>query len=651
MERLYWIELGAFDRDLADFGVPRFLARTGGAEGVVILFGDIGFYHAFREDADELLRPDDCFYGGSRRFGDDPSRLWTRGQLCALVSRLKAENLAVYFTVFDLCDPAGDAFARAHGEILQRLRDGSRNPSVDLTADLADGRRYCDFLAEKAARAAKFCGADGLHLADGISTRRIPVQILRCGEEELRQVARIAEGEEKRAAEKLLAEEGDDARRGRRVFAGCRKAWLKYCADRWTERFNALVGATAAGGLKIIMNVAWLRDPFESYYRYGFDYEGVDFSAVRAVITNDVNRKVVPESDSLGFRMSGYETRYCENDAPPVMMCIKGLRPDLKQYMLVPVRDNNENWDVMGKMPHACVAKAFRRNNVWYFDGTYRRVSEGELYCLSSGVSKEEWDFVHGAGEKSRFPALAPEGLCLLFSDSAYRAETDDYLRARTPSAFFAVKELQISGLPLYAVTRYEFLNRADMPLVVLNGQNHSREERARLEGYTRTPLVAFGRDNPLRRTPDRVISCENAVNCYLFNVPRGEEIVLPAARKNSRPFRAEECADGIWIKRLDYRFPDRGRVRRMGREICRILGLCAVRGRGEVAVNFARTPDGRTAVFDNPSDRAVRVGVNLGRGEVAAAYGEAQRKGEEVRVSVPPCGAEAVTVRFGPRD
>ncbi|MBQ4268682.1 MAG: hypothetical protein IJB97_03415, partial [Clostridia bacterium] len=179
-EMLYWIELCGFDRAQADYGVSETLQKIPQAvDGFVFLFANLEFYHEFRLDGDEtLLSINDCAYGGKKRYGENDGMRWTKGQLKGLISALHKAGKKAFATVFDGIEfPTKNPFANENQTVFQLSSDGGGSPVCDLTADLADGTPYAAFLGKKIRETIEYYGFDGVHLADGVCSWRLPLQI------------------------------------------------------------------------------------------------------------------------------------------------------------------------------------------------------------------------------------------------------------------------------------------------------------------------------------------------------------------------------------------------------------------------------------------------------------------------------------------
>ena len=614
-DKYYWIELCGFDKSSDDFGVERLLASIPqNVTGFVILFANIEFYNGFEPtDKEYLLSLDDCIYGGRRRFGENTALLWSNFELKKLVEILHKKGKKVFATVFDSMETIVDgSFSSCHGEIAQRMADGSCNPCVDVTAVLSDGHDYGQFLIEKIKQVLLYYRFDGAHYADGISSWRIPLQITDFSSRRLKMFAEFL-GDEKTKKEILKLAANDPSagiasrRLSEKVWNRYRKEWIRFSAAKWAKFYNQLLTEVKSIGKENIANIAWVRDPFEALYRYGFDYNLINLKNLSAIIVNDVNRKIVPETDSCGFQISRDEYKYSNNDAPPVMMLTKAAAMNLKQYTMAPIRDNCEKWDALSTCPDSFRAKVFRRNHCFYFDGIYKRISEGVLYCLSTGVGAQEWAFIAAKERESLVEDIRPEGFCLLYSDSAAAAELDNYVRERLPSMFWKLRELQISGLSLYTVTRFEYLDKIDMPLVCLSTEDLSENEKSTLENYHGNPLVVFGRGNPLKRLPNIIIRCTNNENCYIFNMEKNGTFDVGDRKKFAESkIRMREGAESIWIKKLCYRRISRRENKNTVKILHQLFGLPF--GSGNVLCNVLRSHGQRQIIFDNPNDNAVTI-------------------------------------------
>ena len=665
-EMLYWIELCGFDRTHADYGVSETLGKIPQrVDGFVLLFANLEFYHEFVLDGDEtLLSINDCAYGGKKRYGDRVDMRWTKGQLKGLISALHKAGKKVFATVFDGIEfPTENPFANENQTVFQLSSDGSGSPVCDLTADLADGTPYASFLGGKIRETLGYYGFDGVHLADGICSWRLPLQIGNYAPDRLLAFAESIEDGKKAGKIRRIANENAAIgktyrKRSEKIWNGFREEWIEFCSKRWAERFGLLVAELPEKTI-IVMNAAWTRDPFEAKYRYGFDLTRVDFSRISAYIFNDVNRKITPKEDNCGFYIAAEEYKYYENEAPATTLVTKGALDSLYGgnarngkggkpfYSLVPIRDNNEKWDVLRSCKQSFTAKVYRKNNSFSFDGEYARTGAGNLYCLSTGVEGAEWEFIAKVERDACLPIEKPLGFCFLFSQNAQNAETSRYVRMREWSAFRWLKETQTAGLPVYTVASFRSLDKAEMPLVCFNVDAFSNEEKAKLEIYRKQPLVVFAEENPLNRTPDQILQGGD-VCCFIFNAEKIQtQSIGEKLSKNSRK-RQKEAAAGIWIKNLGYKKRERMQTVRAVKILNERFGfVSATRG---VMVNAVKDGETVRLILDNPNSFGVttRLTGKLLKNAtgIELLYGDFQTAKNGVNVFVEGHGVNVVTVK-----
>ena len=183
---LYWCELCLFNPAKEDCGVSEVLNNFAKKpDGIVFLFSDISFYNLFTVNNREYaLRLSDCIYGGENRVYKKENINWTNYKLKKLVSILQKQNIGCFATVFDIVADMSNEFYIENPGILQKIFDGTHNNSVDITAKI-NNVPYAEFLGKKIADVVEYFGFDGVHLADGISSRRIPVQSIGFSDEEI----------------------------------------------------------------------------------------------------------------------------------------------------------------------------------------------------------------------------------------------------------------------------------------------------------------------------------------------------------------------------------------------------------------------------------------------------------------------------------
>ena len=653
-DKLYWIELCAFDKGKKDFGIAGMLQHIPQkTDGFVILFADVRFYHAFVNTGKEYnLTLNDCVYGGAARFAGREDLLWTNYQLKEFVGKVHSYGLKAYATVFDFVGgEEKDKFLKDNSSIYQYSSDGVKNPIVDLTSSLADGSSYALALGQKVSDAIEFYGFDGAHLGDGISSRRLPLQVTCYSPERLREFAGFVRDEKKsreilQIAEEKVKGKKEYRKRSDKIWNGYREEWVEYSCTKWNNSFSCLADTISKTGKKILMNGAWLRDTFESKYRYGIDLQTLDLSMISAYILNDVNRKVVPKADSCGFYISNFEYNYSENDAPPSMMSIWANLNDTAFYSLTPVRDDNEGWDVLSCCKDAFEAKAYRKNNVYCFDGEYKRVSNGDLYCLATCVSNEEWQFICQKEKDAVLPYEKPLGFCWLYSHTAQSFEVKDYVEKRKWSAFWWLKQLQISGMPIYTVTDFSCFRGIDLPLVCFNVERFSKEEKQILENYNKTPLIVFGEEDILIRTADITLTCSGWY-CFVYNIEKKRNVAI-GCKKIDFKQKMKEPAESIWIKNLGYKKFIRTEVIKVVNFLSEIFGFVTASRR--VMVSGVDNGKEITLIADNPQSNNVTTqlkGNILMNGDTFnCSYGKVTHLKNSVAITVPANGVNVIKIK-----
>ena len=657
-EKLYWIELCAFDKDKKDFGIENMLQHIPQrVDGFVILFANVQFYHAFVNTGKEYnLTLNDCIYGGAGRFAGREDLLWTNFQLKEFVGKVHSFGLKVYATVFDFVGgDKEDKLLKDNNTIYQYSSDGVKNPIVDLTASLLDGSSYAVALGQKVSEVIEFYGFDGAHFGDGISSRRLPLQVTCYSPERLKEFACFVNDANKskqilKIANEEVKGKKEYRKRSDKIWNEYREEWVEFCCKKWENSFSCLVDIISKTGKKILMNGAWLRDTFESKYRYGMDLQTLDLSKVSAYILNDVNRKVVPKADSCGFYISNFEYNYSENDAPPSMMSIWANLNDTVFYSLTPIRDHNEEWDVLSCCKDAFEAKAYRKNNVYYYDGEYKRVSNGDLYCLSTGVSHEEWQFICQKEKDAILAYEKPLGFCWLYSHTAQSFEVKDYVDQRKWSAFWWLKQLQISGMPIYTVTDFSCFPGIDMPLVCFNVERYSKEEKQILENYNKTPLIVFGENDVLMRKADFTLNC-SGWKCFVYNIEKKKNVTVDCKKIDFKK-KMKEPAESIWIKNLVYKKFIRAEVTKVVRFLSEIFEFVMASNR--VMVSGVDNGKEITLIVDNPQSNNVKTQLkgNVMNGDALnCSYGKVTHLKHSVAVTVPGNGVNIIKVKKKARE
>ena len=611
---LYWTELCWFNSSEEDFGINKVIKDIGNkVDGFVFLFSNIGFYNNFNISDKEIeLNIADCVYGGIKRDVNREKLRWTNFQLKGLIQALHSLNIKAYATVFDnALNYCEDDFAFNHKEILQKTFDNKENGVIDLTSKLNNKTLYVDFLSEKILQVLNYYNFDGAHLADGISSYRIPVQINDFSSERLAEFKKYVDEKASRDIDKIIniktTTYSDYKKRSYLIWNNYKYEWIRFCCDIWAKSFNLLTKKIKSKK-SVIINSAWLRDPFESIYRYAMDFSLIDFSNIDVIVFNDVNRRITSKQDDCGFHIGKEDYLYCNMDSASVMMLTKAMT-NKSVYNLVPIRDTNEGWEVIKDCPHSYFSKCVRKNAVFYFNGKYQKISEGNLFCLSTNVKENEWKKIKQYEEDSLFDNYKPYGYCLYFSKDSVNNEIKDYINSRRASTFWQLKKLQSAGMQVYTVTDFNSIEKIDMPLVCINYENYSQSEKEYFEKEYKKPFIIFGKQG-INRKEKIKIDFDYKYSIYLYNVDCNEATYNFSSKNNNFLKREREYAQSIWIKRLNYENISLSKLKKAVYILNSIFNFAITKN--NIFVNCLKNDNENILIVDNPNLKTIKTSTKF---------------------------------------
>lgn len=670
-EKWYWIDLIGFDCDLADYGADSFLSRTGGeVTGISLLFSDIGFICDFSTaDGNRELSPGHCSYGGHRYSEERERQRWTGDKLSGLVRELQKRGVTVTFSIFDFAgynnDDGKKLFSphiERNPEVLCRDKNNRRLDVVDVLKRYADGGWFEDYFLGKLREVTDYYGFDGVQVADGISCPRIPVQYGDMSDDIISQFAAdsgIKDAELKNCG----GDRGAYKRRREYILTQRYAEFLGWKASRWERFYKKLYLAFEDSGKKLLINSFWARDPFEAYVRYGIDYRTtLDGERVYALMVEDVSAVcgIYSDADRCGHLAENKIPEY-NREFLLMQQSLKACLPNVRQLTLTPIKDTQEQWNVMRDAPAQQERAIYGRNNNYFFDGgRYVSCSEGPFYCLSDSMRAEDWEYLSEKEVISRPADVADAlGFLCVFSESSLKKEAEYYLSTHDYSQT-AIKYLLMSaGLTVSGTVRASDAGKTDAPLLIVNPQFYSAAELAALDGI-KNKAVVIGAENPLKRNATAEIKGENLSVWVYGGENSGAEIAaLPESLKKQD--KTAKCKTGfelekygIWTFPLKYNELPRGYFRALAAALNEWASLPAVEGRGhKCAVTAFELKDGRYRLLISNNDGryiiarirlpfAVRKAVSLVKYK---GYEIGIKEGRRLSVRIPPNGMEILEV------
>ncbi len=494
----YWIELTGFDRTAEDYGVGDFMSRTSGkAEGVSFLFADLDFVNLHDGITGKTLSPSVCSYGGLPYGEERPRQPWKDTELKGLTEELKRHGVKVLFSFFNTFTYQSDdgkfmigEFCNNHHEIWDRYRNGEEVYGVNVLKNLSDGTPYSEYLFAKINEVIKDYGFDGVHLADGISTARLSVMNGDFSDD---------------LAGRFVTEKGikelKAVTHGKRDYAARRKIiiekyyaeYLDYLTGRWAEYYRRAF--EVINGI-IIFNNAWTCDPFESYYRYGFDYNAVKSEKAYAMMVEEVSptRPILSKEDNAGYDSTEKDCAMYHYKHYLMQLSNKINSPDTKLVALTPVRDTAEQWDIIRHSPMELQRALVRRNHAFIYRNGLKKCISAPFFCLSSAVPKNDWDWlnsnVDGTDTGDVEKAL---GYTVLYSRSSLKEEIKNYVLTKDYSSSELNLRLLMGGLDIGSMTDFENVLNISTPVLVTDYDFLSEQEK-NIVKKIKAPLVVVGK-------------------------------------------------------------------------------------------------------------------------------------------------------------
>ncbi len=499
-ENWYWIELIGFDRTQGDFGVKAFVDNVSGRiEGISFLFSDIDFVNLHDGITGKTLRPCDCSYGGLPCSEERNRQAWTDEELKGLVACLHEYGIKVLFSFFNTFTYGNDcgqmeigAFCGAHKEIWYLDKNGNESFGVNVLKTLKDGTMYEDFLFAQIERVRRDYGFDGVHLADGISTARPSVLNGDFSDDIVGQFLKYDMGIKNIPA--VVKTKKEYRERRAQIVEHYYFEFITFLSRRWAAYYKK--AHQRIGGM-MIFNNAWTCDPFDSLYRYGFDYNLIETEKSSAMMMEEVSatRPILSKADNGGYKNTekdilGYHYKYMLTQ-----MSLKAALPRLKILPLTPVKDTAEQWDLLRHNPMELTRAIYRRNNTYIYRDGLKKCVGAPFFCLSNGLKKSDWDWLNDTYEASARPSIdAVCGYTALFSKTRMYAELKEYIRTKEYPSNELNYQLSIQGLDIGCMAEAAELWKINTPILVTNYHLLDEKEKEIVKKI-KAPLVVLGKN------------------------------------------------------------------------------------------------------------------------------------------------------------
>ncbi|MDQ0727599.1 hypothetical protein [Microbacterium sp. W4I20] len=457
-----WIELIGFDNTLPDFGAEAVLGDMGERpERLSLLLFSAEFVHAHRDDDDGLI-PTECTSYAARPVAvRGPRQDWTRSQLRGLVRALQGAGVAVFFAIFDLYQFELDGRTQQgswnldHPELTVTDRMGAKRPGlINPLGRLADGTPYVDTLTSGLTAVFVYYGFDGLHGADGLSSPRLPLWAADFSDDMIEQF------EEHRSTP---VPAGFTTERAAWIWASARREWIAFLALRWEAFWSTVSESLHAIGAIVILNNAWMRDPFEALYRFGIDYRTLAAAGVDGFVLETV---------AAGVELLEAPTHPPIHGQMAAVLLIRAHLPHMPLAGLVSVHDTYEQWDVVHTAPAMLERDQRLLTSLRAWDPGERESTaclDASLYCLADGIAADVWaDLDRLRSTCDTAPRDGAGGFTLLYSPRTLDTEVDRFIEDRVAHTHTLLSSLLRAGAIVGTIASAEQHASVTGPVLVL---------------------------------------------------------------------------------------------------------------------------------------------------------------------------------------
>lgn len=485
-----WTPLIGFDLEKPDKGAAEYLKKTGMKPSAVALFvynADIVTLHGGM-DKEKAFPPDYCNYYGSPRNEIREIQKWTNYDLRELTAQLKRRGVSAYCSIMGnhICPsegsskpqnggfgyPVSQEFMLLHRELATEstVKADWGHAYMNPLKRFKDGSWFEDYFIEKACRALTDYGMDGLHLADCLFPPNKQINSGDFSDDMLEQFTsfsgvKLPDGilnmPLKRFQNPEIAERA--AVRAGYIWKNYREEWIRFHAERWKRFFQKLCGALHKINKKVMINSAWMTEPFEALYRFGIDYRALGEAGVDIICIED-QASAVHSSAPQGSRY-----RIHEHMATPLVM--RAYAPGVTALGFNFAKDSTEECSAVNHFPCANEREIWALTAPLYLCGDkFRRNLDGLFVCLADALTVSEWKWLKERYRRAfKDEAIKTFSATLIWSDSMQSAFLPEYIASRRWPCQRVVAELSRYGGKIGAATRIELLNKVSGTVLIPN--------------------------------------------------------------------------------------------------------------------------------------------------------------------------------------
>ncbi|MBQ7650106.1 MAG: hypothetical protein IJS15_04060 [Victivallales bacterium] len=485
-EKWIWLELFAFDPDMADCGMDNYLKSAGFTpDGVSLLLNAIDFVLLYGGMEKEYQLFDEVNGRGSGH------KRWTNYRLRQLVRELKSHGIKVFFSVFTFywMNKSRKEFIAQHPECAVVHCEQGKTRAVDVLARLDDGRYLENIFAENLYRVLCDYQFSGWHGPDWFG----PGGSLKgsCSDNLARQFAEYLGGEIPDGLELATMDKPEGLKkRVAFIMENYHLQWIDFLIWRWERFWRKMCGAVQRAGCECMVNSPQTRSAWESSVSSGMDYRrlaalGVDYLLVETVAANF---DLCSGTEIVKDRMAIYNA---------VLQELKMTVPGMKLIFLHCIKDAGESYDVLRHASGELEQEFFRLSNLFYSGDAdeLRRCADGFMVCLGNTVASNEWELLKSIWQYSQeFSPVKAGDFIWLFDYDGIQDWRLKHLKYGTPSSSALSAHLSAChNLHSPVIRAMESLDTLNYPAAMFNFDCSCKKMIEKLLNYKNTPLLLLG--------------------------------------------------------------------------------------------------------------------------------------------------------------
>ena len=537
-DKWIWVELSTFKSDEKDKGVTEYINKlTFKPDGIFLDIRYTDFVHNHNENKDNEIIDNKYVSAYERIKGKN----WNKKQLKDFIEEFHMQDVKVLLSMMALTyiGPIGTTveasqWVEKHQEIKTVDSYGKKLGFINPLKRLKDGSFYEDFFIGKLIETINYYKFDGFHAADGFAHLRLPLHESDYSDDMVKQFLDSCNLQVPKNFIMDCDKEPDKlhARAGW-IWEIKRMEWINFYRTRWSRFHSKLSEACKQEKKILILNQPWTKEPYEALYCYGFDYKEIE-NKVDALVAETVGGVTVAggyvvEKDE--GTLANKDTDMWLEDAASMVMTVKAYAPSLKLIFLCAIRDEAEEWDIIGLLPALLEREIFSYTSTFLIDnnGNYKPCLDGVVFCLGDNLSNEEWKKLICITNKAFSLASAkdvkPKGATVIWSNEAMEKQLLEHCNKRMkikPSFHTLLKKLIYEDAPIKVITRTENIKYIEDTAIIINPGYFLKEEEQKyiswLDENDKRSIVLVGNlSKSFRSNKDNDIEINELVDNNFF--------------------------------------------------------------------------------------------------------------------------------------